>query len=124
MHTLAFKAAEASHCAGEQGKFWEMHDSMIAGQQTLDALETHAEAIQLDLVQFQACLNADKYADAVRQDMSRASELGVNGTPSFVLAVTDPEDPSNIKGLSLVRGAQPFENFKRILDQALTNAER
>jgi protein-disulfide isomerase len=121
MHKLAFKAAEASHCAAEQGKFWEMHDSMMANQQTLDALESHAESIQLDLAQFQACLNTDKYAEAVRQDMAEASKLGVTGTPSFVLTLTDPKDPSKVKGLALLKGAQPFDNFKRILDQALSS---
>lgn len=121
MHKLAFKAAEASHCAAEQGKFWEMHDSMMADQQTLDALESHAESIQLDLAQFQACLNTDKYAEAVRQDMADANKLGVTGTPSFVLTLTDPKNPSKVKGLAILKGAQPFDNFKRILDQALSS---
>jgi len=121
MHKLAFKAAEASHCAAEQGKFWEMHDSMMADQQTLDALESHAESIQLDLAQFQACLNTDKYAESVRRDMADANKLGVTGTPSFVLTLTDPKDPSKVKGLAILKGAQPFDNFKRILDQALSS---
>ena len=123
MHPLAFKAAEASHCAKEQGKFWEMHDSMMADQQTLDALESHAESIQLDIVRFQTCLNTDKYADAVSQDMATAKKLGVNGTPGFVLALTDPEDPSSVTGLIHLRGAQPFENFKQVLDQVLAEEE-
>lgn len=124
MHKLAFKAAEASHCAQEQGKFWEMHDSMMADQKTLDALESHAESIQLDIVQFNDCLNSDKYAEAVRQDMLTAGKLGVNATPSFVLALTDPEDPSKATGLQLLRGAMPFSNFRQAIDQALEDDPR
>ncbi len=122
MHKLAFKAAEASQCAREQGKFWEMHDSMMADQETLDALESHAESIQLDVAQFKACLNSDKYADSVLQDMALAGKLGVSGTPSFLLALTDPEDPSKVKGLHLLRGARPFTVFKQVLDQVIEGA--
>lgn len=124
MHKLAFKAAEASHCAADQGKFWEMHDSMMADQNTLDALGSHAESIHLDIAQFQKCLDSDKYADAVRQDMAKANQLGVTGTPSFVLASTNPEDPSKVKGLRLIRGAQPFSNFKQAIDQALAEDQQ
>ena len=124
MHQFAIKAAEASHCAQEQGKFWEMHDSMMADQNTLDALDSHAESIHLDIAQFNTCLNTDRYADSVRQDIAKAGELGINGTPSFVLARTDPEDPSRVKGLGLLRGAQPFSNFKQAIDQALADPEQ
>ncbi len=124
MHKLAFKAAEASHCAGEQGLFWEMHDRMMADQKTLNALESLAASIHLDVAQFEACLDTEKYADAVREDMARARELGVNGTPSFVLTVTDPDDPTKVKTIRLLRGAQPFSNFQRAIDQALAEAEQ
>jgi protein-disulfide isomerase len=124
MHKLAFKAAEASHCAADQGKFWEMHDSMMADQNALDALGSYAESIHLDIAQFQECLDSDKYADAVRQDMAKANQLGVTGTPSFVLASTNPEDPSKVKGLRLIRGAQPFSNFEQAIDQVLAEDQQ
>jgi protein-disulfide isomerase len=124
MHQMAFKAAEAAHCAGEQGKYWEMHDSMMADQSTLDDLQSHAESIHLDTAQFNTCMETEKYADAVRENMAQAAKLGINGTPSFVLALTNPEDPSKVKGLVLLRGAQPFSNFKRAIDQALADAQK
>jgi len=49
IHKLAFKAAEAANCAGEQGKYWEMHDRLYASQQNLEPWTAHAEAIGLDV---------------------------------------------------------------------------
>jgi protein-disulfide isomerase len=124
MHKLAFKAAEASQCAREQGKFWEIHDSMMADQKTLDAPESYAESIHLDVAQFKTCMNSDKYADAIRRDMALAAKLGVSGTPSFLLARADPDNPSKVKGLQLLRGARPFAAFKQVLDQVLKGEEQ
>lgn len=124
MHKLAFKAAEASHCAREQGKFWEMHDSMLANQKTLDVLKSYAESIGLDIEQFEACLNTDKYAGEVREDMAVADKLGITGTPSFVLARTDPQNPSKVRGISYIRGALPFDAFKQALDEALADVRK
>jgi protein-disulfide isomerase len=123
MHNQAFKAAEASHCAADQGRFWEMHDRMMAKQDGLENLESYAESINLDIPQFRNCMDTDKHAETVRRDMAQAKELGINGTPSFVLAATDPEDPSRVRGIQLLRGAQPFPNFKQVLDRALADTE-
>jgi len=67
-HRRAQKAAEAAHCAGEQGKFWEMHDRLFANQQTIAAadLPTHAEALQLDASQFQQCPDSGLCAAATK----------------------------------------------------------
>lgn len=121
MHNLAFKAAEASHCAAEQGRFWEMHDRMMADQGALGAPESYAESLNLDIPQFKNCLDADRYAESVRRDMTQAGKLGVNGTPSFVLTRTNPEDPSKVRGIQLLKGAQPFSNFKQALDRSLAD---
>src|SRR6184192_3148593 len=48
IHNLAFKAAEAARCAGEQGKYWEMHDRLFENQKTLEPWATHAQAIGRD----------------------------------------------------------------------------
>jgi protein-disulfide isomerase len=118
-HKLAFKAAEASHCAKEQGKFWEMHDRMFANQNALDQLNSHAESINLNVTQFENCLNANKYADEIRQDIAEASKLGITGTPSFVIATTDSGNASKVKGISLIRGMQQFAAIQFAIDQAI-----
>jgi protein-disulfide isomerase len=51
--------------------------------------------------------------------MAEAQKAGATGTPSFVLATTDPADPTKVKGLAFIRGAQPFAAFKAQIDAAL-----
>jgi protein-disulfide isomerase len=119
MHKLAFKAAEATHCAEEQGKYWEMHDRLFANQRALEPWSGHAEALGLDVAKFDECMQSDRMAAAVRRDMAQASKAGATGTPSFVLGTTDPADPTKVKGLAFIRGAVPFATFKTEIDKAL-----
>jgi protein-disulfide isomerase len=119
IHPLAFRAAEATHCAEQQGKFWEMHDRLFANPRALEPWSGHAEALGLDAAAFDECLTSERYAAAVRRDMAEAGRVGASGTPSFVIARTDPNDPTKVEGLSFIRGAQPFAVFKAQLDAAL-----
>jgi protein-disulfide isomerase len=123
IHKLAFKASQATHCAGDQNKFWEMHERLFANQRNLEPWDAHARAIGLDVDAFTACLDNETYAKAVRADMAEGRKAGVSGTPSFVLALTDPDNPTQVEGLSFIRGAQPFTRFQSIIDQALKSLE-
>jgi len=122
MHKSAFKAAEASHCAEDQGKFWEMHERLFANQRALEPWTAHAEALGLDVAQFEACMSSDKHAPAVRKDMAEAEKAGASGTPSFVLAKTDPSDSTKVTGIAFLRGAQPFSAFQTAIEKALGEA--
>jgi protein-disulfide isomerase len=119
IHANAFKAAEATQCAREQGKFWEMHDRLFANQQQLENLKAHADALSLDGAKFQACLDSGRHAEGVRADMAMAQKAGISGTPSFVLGKTDPANPGKVTGIQVLRGAQPFTAFKTAIDSAL-----
>ena len=121
MHPLAFKAAEAAYCAGEQGKYWEMHDRLFANQQSLEPWAAHAEAVGLDAAKFDGCLKSERPAADVRRDMAEAQKVGVTGTPSFFLAYTDPKS-SKVKTLARLTGAQPYAAFKAQLDRLLAEA--
>lgn len=99
-----------------------MHQRLFAHQRQLEPLLPHAEALGLDVATFEKCLNSGKYAAHIRQDMNEGRKAGTTGTPSFVLATTDPNDPSKVKGLTFIRGAQPFSRFKAAIDQALNDA--
>jgi protein-disulfide isomerase len=120
IHKNAFKAAEAARCAGEQGKYWEMHDRLYANQQTLEPWKPHAEAIGLDAAKFEECLNSGREAANVRSDMAQAEKAGLTGTPSFFLAYTDPKG-TKVKTVSRLIGAQPYATFKAAIDKLLTD---
>jgi predicted DsbA family dithiol-disulfide isomerase len=96
-----------------------MHDRLFANQRALEPWSGHAEALGLDVGKFDECMNSDRMAAAVQKDMAEAGKAGATGTPSFVLATTDPDDPTKVKGLAFLRGAVPFDRFKSEIDKAL-----
>lgn len=128
IHPHAFKAAQAARCAGEQGKFWEMHYRLFEKQNALAPadLALYAQALGLDLPRFKACLDGDKYADDIRKDIADARDAGISGTPGFVVGVVDEKDPrkQKIKVLRMITGAQPYTVFKAALDAALATLEQ
>jgi protein-disulfide isomerase len=118
IHPLARKAAEAAHCAGEQGKYWPMHDVLFQDSKALAVpqLGEHARKLGLDAAKFDECLSSGRHAARVEKGLSDGAAVGVQGTPTFVVGKTRPGDV--VEGM-LIRGAQPLDNFRRALDQAL-----
>ncbi|MCC7124281.1 MAG: DsbA family protein [Acidobacteria bacterium] len=108
-HAEAPKAAEAARCAGDEGKYWEMHDRLFANQGALQvpAIKQTAAALGLSQATFDQCLDSGKYAAAVQADIEQGQKLGVNSTPTLY-----------INGRPLI-GAQPFEQFKQVIDEEL-----
>jgi protein-disulfide isomerase len=108
-HPAARPAAEASACAADQGKFWEYHDKLFANASRLsDAdLKQHAADLGLDAQKFNACVDTRKFQGDVEADRVAGDEAGVSGTPAFFI---------NGRPIS---GAQPFEAFKRVIDEEL-----
>src|ERR1022692_2904459 len=86
MHPLAAKAAEAAHCAGEQGKFWEFHDSLFQTKRLQNSdLRQQASTLKLDTARFDQCLNSGEQAAGVKKDAAEGQRLGLQGTPSFFI---------------------------------------
>jgi protein-disulfide isomerase len=85
IHSNAFRAAEAANCAGEQGKYWEMHDLLFENQDQLDItnLKEYAARLRIDVSQFEGCLASGKYADEIRHDIEDGKKYYVEGTPTF-----------------------------------------
>jgi protein-disulfide isomerase len=108
-HQNAEKAAEAAHCAGDQNKYWPMHDRIFANQQAMAVpnLKEHAAALALDAAKFAECLDSGKFADIVNTDLKYGTQLGVGSTPTIF-----------INGRAIA-GAQPFEAFQSIIDEEL-----
>lgn len=119
MHSKAAKAAEASHCAEEQGQFWEIHELMMAKQDSLGDLSSYAASLNLDVQKFDECVTSGKYADSVRKDIALAQKLGINAVPGFVIGHVDSSNPGKVKGISLIQGAMPFAGFQVELETAL-----
>ena len=113
-HNNAGPAAEASLEARDQGKFWEMHEKLFANQQALekDKLEGYAKDLNLNLTKFKTALETNKHKAEIDADQKLARDLGASGTPSFF-----------INGRSL-RGAQPFDAFKAVIDEELAKAKQ
>jgi RNA polymerase sigma factor (sigma-70 family) len=109
VHAAARLSAEASYAADAQGKFWDMHDMLLSHQEDLsrDALISYAKQIGLDVDAFTAALDRHTFAPAVAADVAAAKELGIHGTPSFV-----------INGRQLA-GARQIDEFRATIDQAL-----
>lgn len=102
----AHAAAEAAH---RQGKFWPMHDRIFQNQRDMRAetLERYAQEIGLDMDRYRKDVISDDVKQRIEEDLAQAQKLGVSGTPAFFI---------NGRNLS---GAQPFPNFKRMIDEAL-----
>jgi len=103
----AHAAAEAAH---RQGKFWEMHDLIFANQREMspESYEKYAQQLGLDVERFRKDVGSTEVRARVQRDSDAAAGLGVTGTPAFFI---------NGRFLS---GAQPFESFKRLIDEELS----
>lgn len=122
IHKNALKAAEAARCAGEQGKYWQMHDRLYASQDTLSAWATHAAAVGVDVARFESCMASGKFADEIRKDIVMGRSAGVSGTPSFFFAVTDPAS-TKVKTIGALKGAQPYASFQQQIDALLRTSK-
>jgi protein-disulfide isomerase len=113
-HPNAKPAAAASLAAHEQGKFWEYHDKLFANQRALsrESLEQYAQELKLDMGKFKAALDSGKFNAQIDADSAEGMRIGANGTPTFF-----------INGRTFV-GAQPFEAFKRVIDEELQKAAK
>jgi len=84
MHQHAEKAAEATRCAGKQGKFWQFHDDLFRSKELdVEQLKTQARSLGLDVTAFNQCLDSGEEAATVAQDRAEGLKLGLTGTPSF-----------------------------------------
>ncbi|WXH33054.1 hypothetical protein WA016_07055 [Myxococcus stipitatus] len=113
-HASAKGAAEASEAALEQGKFWEYHDKLFANQKALDraSLEKYAQELGLNVAKFKSALDTGKFRAKVEADAAAGAAVGANGTPTFF-----------VNGRELV-GAQPFDSFKRMIDEEIAKADK
>lgn len=118
-HANALSAAQAVRCAGEQGKFWELRESLIlhSNDLTLDSILRYAEQAGIDAARLRTCVETEKYKATVQSDADEAAALSLSGTPSFVLARTTPQELSG----DVIVGAVPLSVFDAAIKKLLDN---
>jgi len=111
-------ASNAAACAGDQNKFWEMHDKLFQGQpdwdnanNPKDVFERYAKALGLDVNAWDACYDSQKHLPEIKADRDEGVRRGVNSTPTFVI------------GTKQIPGAIPYDMFKAYVDTAAMAAK-
>ena len=111
-------AAEASMCAGAQGKFWEFHDRLFATQKEWEvmtapatAFERYAKELGLDMAAYGQCIGDHLMAPMIHADQEKSQAAGARSTPTFIV------------GSQSFSGAQPIETFRAAIAQALADAK-
>ncbi len=120
-HKKAVPAAIAANCAGEQGKYWEVHNFFFENPDKLnaDSVLNSAAGAGLDKAKFEACINDKSKEAEITKDFKDGQKYGVRGTPSYFIGKTT--DGDEITG-TFVRGAQPYSVFKEHIDEQLKEA--
>lgn len=110
------KAAAASYCAEEQGKYWEFHDLLYNSQEGIDTgwanserLKAFAFSLELDMELFNSCVDSGKFSKRVQYNIAEAKKQGASGTPTFIIVNSNGEQQKLV-------GAQPYSVFKNVLD--------
>ncbi len=134
-HEHALPAARAEHCAGEQGKFWEMHDALFTSKPdaigpgpggrdrtlTQDSIDERAGALGLDIAKLDACMASTRFDDLFKRHSDEAEKMNIEGTPTFLIGTIAPNG-NIVKMNKPVVGALPFEAFKAVIDPLLAPA--
>jgi protein-disulfide isomerase len=115
LHQFALKAAEASLCANDQGKFWQLHDLMFSENDKLSVadLKEKAGRLGMDRKKFDACMDGERYSAQVQRDMAEGTRIGVSGTPALY-----------INGIMLEGGAVPYDAVAAAIQKELDRTSR
>ena len=116
MHRNTWPASHAAHCAGEQGKFWEMHDRIYQGQMEWNAeatskpknvFKSYATAIGANVANWEKCYDDGKFRLQIAANKRSGEQAAISSTPTFII------------GRRTVPGALPYDQFKALVDSAL-----
>src|SRR3989344_754109 len=122
-HPMAQPYAEAARCAGEQDKYWQMHDKIFEEQGKFGSgtvsniteadVKGWATEMGMNAESFNSCIDSGNYADEVQANFNEGAQFGVSGTPSFFIGKRDGTG-------QLIVGAQPYSAFKQAIDALLS----
>lgn len=128
VRTESQDSAAAAYCAADQDKFWEMHAALFANNRDVEdqgsftdrRLKAIAESIGLDMNAFNECYDSGKYEEQVQQDFTDAQEIGIQGTPYFVMTYKVNGETQT----ETINGAQPITEFQQKIEAALLVADQ
>jgi len=120
-HPWARPAAIAARCAGDQGKFWELRNTLQTNADKLskEMIAQHAKDLNLDMKKFQACADSDFYTADINKQVAEGTAAGVSGTPSFIIGKVEN---GQLDGVRLV-GAMPYASFDAKIQELLAAAK-
>src|SRR5579859_3132523 len=120
--TNAWLKARAARCAGDQGKFWEMHDRLFAAQEASgQEIPALAQTLGLEVEQFDQCLSTEKYLVNIQRSAEGAKRMGIFGTPAFLIGTLSEDDSFvNVKKVQI--GAESYDSIRSVLDELLAPA--
>ena len=113
-------AAEATYCADDQGKYWDYHVTlydyqghMNSGWANSERLKSFAFNLDLNMDEFEECLDSSKYDERVKLNWQKASAGGATSTPTFIIVNTETGNEEKIVG------AQPYAVFEKVINSML-----
>lgn len=115
IHPRAFMASQAAQCAGEQGRFWEMHDALFSQTLSDAQIRQHAVKVGLESPAFDACMAADSRT-LILEDLADGQRVGVVGTPTFLIGVKRPGGKMRIT--SVLHGRQGISAITAAVEAA------
>lgn len=123
-HAQAFNGSVAAHCAGEQDKFWEMSHKLFEHFREFneESLPGYAGELGLDVAKFEECFGSGRHDEGINKRKAAGSSANVTGTPMFLLGYTD-EDGTEFKPVDAIRGAHPFPEFQRKIEELLAKKD-
>ena len=119
-NAVALSTQEAADCAGDQGKFWQMHDRLFAAKPKLkpDDMPAHARALGLDRDKFMTCFDGGLHSPAIQRDIFEGQKNGVTSAPTFFLGPTSA-DRVKLHATKVIKGAPPYTELKEAIDALL-----
>lgn len=119
IHPNAFAGSRAAEAAGKQGKFWEMHDKLYAGQDDWSSasspnsiFDMYAKQLDLNMEQYKSDFKSTEVNDTINADLAAGGKLNITGTPGFVLDGKLIKNPSSI------------EDFSKLIDEAIAKKKK
>jgi len=122
--TNSWFKARAARCAGDQGKFWELHDLLFKTQSATEKdVVSLAQTLGLNAESFNQCLSTEKYLSNIERSVAGAKRLGIFGTPAFLIGVVS-DDENFVKVKRVLIGVEHYDSMKEVLEGLLAAAPK